>query len=86
MATIFGVLTGIFQVVGYIRWPISVAFLAEAMNGNVTMENIAFVEGLLNRYAGMAIGEHLGFLCQAIWTTFLGISMLKYRLFSRRLG
>jgi hypothetical protein len=86
LATIFGVLTGIFQVLGFIRWPIVVPYLAEAMNSNVPMETIAFVEGMLNRYAGMAIGEHLGFLCQAAWITLLGASMLRHKLFDRRLG
>ena len=86
MTTIFGVLTGIFQVLGFIRWPIVVPYFAEAMKSNVPMETIAFVEGMLNRYAGMAIGEHLGFLAQAAWTTMLGAVMLRYKLFDRRLG
>ena len=65
---------------------IVVPYFAEAMNRNVPMETIAFVEGMLNRYAGMAIGEHLGFLCQAAWTTLIGVIMLRHKLFSRRLG
>lgn len=86
LTTTFGVLTGIFQTLGFIRWPIVVPYFAEAMNSGVSMDTIAFVEGMLNRYAGMAIGEHLGFLCLAVWTTLLGISMLRHRLFSRGLG
>ncbi len=86
LTTVFGILTGIFQILGFIRWPIVVPYFAEAMNSNVPMETIAFVEGTLNRYAGMAIGEHLGFLAQAAWTTLLGIVMLRHKLFNRRLG
>ncbi len=86
MTTVFGVLTGVFQVLGFIRWPIVIPYIAESMNSNVPMETIAFVEGTLNRYAGMAIGEHLGFLCLAAWTTLLGAIMLRHKLFDRRLG
>jgi hypothetical protein len=86
ITAVFGVLTGVFQVLGFIRWPIVVPYFAEAMNGGMSMETIAFVEGMLNRYAGMAVGEHLGFLCQAVWTLLLGISMIKQDLFDKRLG
>jgi len=83
---VFGVLTGIFQILGFIRWPIVVPYFAEAMNSGISMETISFVEGMLNRYAGMAIGEHLGFLGQGIWTILLSITMIKQDLFEDRLG
>ena len=83
---VFGILTGIFQVLGFIRWPIVVPYFVAAMQSGLPMETIAFVEGMLNRYAGMAIGEHLGFLCQAAWTTLLGSTMIKSKLFDPRLG
>lgn len=86
LATVFGILTGVFQVLGFIRWPIVVPFFAEAMNSNVPMATIDFVEGMLNRYAGMSIGEHLGFICQAVWTTLVGVMMIKHKLFSHRIG
>ncbi|MDA3915889.1 MAG: DUF4386 family protein [Deltaproteobacteria bacterium] len=86
LATVFGILTGIFQVLGFIRWPIVVPYFASAMDNNVPMETIAFVEGMLNRYAGMAVGEHLGFVCQAAWTTLIGIIMVKHKLFSHGIG
>ncbi len=83
---VFGILTGSFQLLGFIRWPIVVPYFVDAMNNGTSLETIAFVEGMLNRYAGMAIGEHLGFLCQAIWTTLLGVTMLRSKLFDPRLG
>jgi hypothetical protein len=83
---VFGVLTGVFQVLGFIRWPIVVPYFVEAMNSGLSLETIAFVEGMMNRYAGMALGEHLGFLCQGIWTALLGMSMIKQDLFDNRLG
>ena len=88
LATVFGVLTGIFQVLGFIRWPILIPYIADAMANasGVSQEVVAFVEGAFNRYAGMAIGEHLGFLAQAGWTTLIGAAMLGRKLFDRRLG
>ena len=90
LATVFGVLTGIFQAVGFIRWPILIPYIADAMaNANasgVSKEVVAFAEGAFNRYVGMAVGEHLGFLAQATWTTLIGAAMLSRKLFDRRLA
>lgn len=90
LATVFGVLTGLFQVVGFIRWPILIPYIAEAMaNANasgVSKEVVAFAEGAVNRYVGMAVGEHLGFLAQATWTTLFGAAMIRRKLFDRRLA
>jgi hypothetical protein len=47
---------------------------------------IALIEGMLNRYAGMVIGEHLGFIGQGMWTLFIGIAMLRDRLFAAPYG
>jgi hypothetical protein len=43
---------------------------------------IALLEGLLNRYAGMVIGEHLGFLAQGTWTLLVSLAMFRGRLFA----
>jgi hypothetical protein len=84
VGAVFGVLCGIFQVEGFIRWPILIPYLATAQG--VSGDVVAFVEGAFNRYAGMAIGEHLGFLMQAAWTVFFGLAILKEKLFTRSLG
>jgi hypothetical protein len=84
-ALVAGVLAGTFQVMGFIRWPIAVPWLAEQMSSassDDARQVIALLEGLLNRYAGMAIGEHLGFLAQGLWTVFIGLAMLRGTLFA----
>ena len=90
LATTFGVLTGVFQVLGFIRWPVLIAYLATTMqnveSNGLSPAVIAFMEGAFNHYAGMTVGEHLGFLAQAIWTTLLGVVMLRSKLFHRSLG
>lgn len=86
LATLFGVLTGLFQVLGFIRWPILIPYIAGALEQGVPLETIAFVEGAFNHYLGMTVGEHLGFLAQAVWTTLLGVVFLNTQLFDRRLA
>lgn len=80
-----GVLAGAFQMMGFMRWPIAVPYLAEQMAAAPTPEMrsvVGLLEGLLNRYAGMVVGEHLGFLAQGIWTLLIGIAMLRGPLFA----
>ncbi len=89
LAALFGVLCGAFQIMGFIRWPIVIPYLAEAMAAAPNPQAqavITLLEGVMNRYAGMAIGEHLGFLGMGLWTLFLGIAVIKQPFIDRRLG
>jgi hypothetical protein len=84
-ALVAGVLAGAFQVMGFMRWPIAVPYLAEQMAAAPTAEMrgvVALLEGLLNRYAGMVIGEHLGFLAQGAWTMLISLAMFRSPLFA----
>lgn len=85
LALVAGVLGGAFQAMGFLRWPIAIPYLAQAMVHATTPEaqaTVALLEGTLNRYAGMVVGEHLGFLGQAFWTILVGRAALASRLFS----
>lgn len=89
VALIAGVGAGLFQMMGFMRWPIAVPYLAEQMAAATTAEgkaNVALVEGLLNRYAGMVIGEHLGFLAQGFWTLLISAAILRGAVLSRVYG
>jgi hypothetical protein len=84
-ALVAGVLAGAFQMMGFMRWPIAVPYLAEQMALAPTPEMrsiVALLEGLLNRYAGMVIGEHLGFLGQGLWTMLISVAMFRGQLFA----
>jgi Domain of unknown function (DUF4386) len=84
-ALVAGVLAGTFQMMGFMRWPIAVPYLAEQMAAASTDETrgvIALLEGLLNRYAGMVVGEHLGFLAQGAWTMLISLAMFRGQLFA----
>jgi hypothetical protein len=84
-ALVAGVLGGAFQAMGFMRWPIAVPYLAEQMAAapsDDVRNVIALIEGLLNRYAGMVVGEHLGFLGQGFWTVFISSAMFRTPLFA----
>lgn len=84
-ALVAGVLAGAFQAMGFLRWPIAVPYLAEqmALAPNDEVRNVvAMLEGLLNRYAGMVVGEHLGFMGQGFWTLLISAAMFRGQLFA----
>jgi hypothetical protein len=84
-ALVAGVLAGAFQLMGFMRWPIAVPYLAEQMANAPSADvqsTVALLEGLLNRYAGMVVGEHLGFLAQGAWTILMSLAMFRGRLFA----
>jgi len=84
-ALVAGVLGGAFQAMGFMRWPIAIPYLAEQMASAPTPEMqsvVALLEGLLNRYAGMVVGEHLGFLGQGFWTVLISAAMFRGPLFA----
>jgi len=87
---VFGVVTGVLQTLGFIRWVILIPYLARAMGdprvAAETREAITLVEGSFNRYAGMAVGEHAANLCLGLWTLSLALMMRRAPLFDRRLG
>ena len=89
-ALVFGILTGILQTMGFIRWAVLIPYLAAQMTdpaaSATTREAVALVEGAFNRYAGMALGEHTANLCLGLWTGLLGIAMARARLVDPRLA
>ena len=89
MAALFGVLCGAFQTIGFIRWPVVIPYLADMMADARTPDAqavVALTEGIMNRFAGMAVGEHLGFVGMGLWTLFLGAAILRQPFVDRRLG
>lgn len=78
--TVFGVAGALFQILGWVRWPITVPYLVdsyEAADGEAARQAVATSFDLLNRYAGGALGEHLGWLFQGVWAVFVGVVVLR---------
>jgi hypothetical protein len=72
VATTLGVLAAAAQFLGLIRWPFLVPFLAEQEDS----EAVDLVFQAFNRYLGVAVGEHLGYLLTGAWTTLAGVALL----------
>lgn len=73
--TTFGVAGALFQVLGWVRWPVAVPGLAERFTaGDETARTAtAAAYDVLNAYAGAAVGEFLGWLFQAPWAIGIGV-------------
>lgn len=72
VATTLGVLAAAVQFLGLVRWPFLVPFLAEQEDS----EAVDLVFQAFNRYLGVAVGEHLGYLLTGAWTTLAGVALL----------
>jgi hypothetical protein len=81
VGTTIGVLAGVVQFLGLIRWPFLVPSLADIYtqpeSTQATRDAIAVVFQAFHRYAGVAIGEHLGYIFTSTWTMLLCIALIQ---------
>jgi hypothetical protein len=81
MGAAVGVLAGLVQFLGLIRWPFLVPYLARAAAdpdaSPARKEAVDVVFQSFNRYLGVAVGEHLGFLFTGTWSVLVGIAILQ---------
>jgi hypothetical protein len=90
VATTLGVTAGIVQMLGFIRWPFLVPTLASAyLNPTTSEATRAAIEvtfNAFNQYAGVGVGEHLGYLFTSLWSILISVAMLKSVDFGKWLG
>jgi uncharacterized protein DUF4386 len=88
VATAFGVIAGVVQFLGLVRWPFLVPYLADTYlapaSSGVTREAVAVVFQAFNQYAGVAVGENLGYLFTSLWTVLVALAMFGSPLPLRR--
>src|ERR671910_2098661 len=88
VATAFGVVAGVVQFLGLVRWPFLVPYLADTYldpaSSGATRESVAVVFQTFNQYAGVAVGEHLGYLFTGLWTALVALAMFGSALPFRR--
>jgi hypothetical protein len=89
-ATAIGLLAGVFQILGLIRWPFLVPHLAReyasSKSTQATRETVTVVFQAFHQYAGVAVGEHLGYLFTSIWTILIAIAMTNSSFFGAWIG
>lgn len=90
IAATFGVLAGITQVLGLIRWVFVVPMLADNYtnpnSSEATKDAAVMVFNALHQYAGVALGEHLGQLFTALWVLLISSAMLDSKVFRKWQG
>ncbi len=81
LATTFGVLAGLVQMLGLLRWVYVVPALARAYADPTLSaqqrEVQAAVFRALHQYLGVGVGEHLGYLFTGIWSVLIGIGVVQ---------
>jgi hypothetical protein len=81
VTTTAGVLAAAVQFLGLIRWPFLVPYLArvdaDPDASPARREAIDIVFQAFNRYLGVAVGEHLGYLFTGAWTTLAGAALVQ---------
>jgi len=81
VATTVGVLAALVQFIGLVRWPFLVPYLARAAAESdaspARREAVDVVFQSFNRYLGVAVGEHLGYLLTGAWSILVGIAILQ---------
>jgi hypothetical protein len=90
LATPFAIVAGVAQVLGLLRWPFLVPGLAQAYldpaASDATRDAVLVVFSAFHQYAGVAVGEHLGYLATGAWTLVIAGAMLAGEPFRRWLG
>jgi hypothetical protein len=76
-----GVLAGVMEFLGLIRWSFLVPSLANMYtqpdSTQATRDSVVVVFEAFHRYIGVAIGEHLGYIFTSIWTILLSIAIVQ---------
>lgn len=90
VGAVVGVLAAAVQLLGLIRWPFLVPYLArldaDADASPATREAVDVVFQSFNRYLGVAVGEHLGYLLTGVWTVLVGVAFMQTELAPHWLG
>jgi len=81
LASAIGLLAALVQFLGLVRWPFAVPHLArlagDPATPPATRDAIEVVFQTLNRYLGVAVGEHLGYLFTGTWTALAGVALIQ---------
>lgn len=89
-SAIIGVISGLVQGMGLLRWPLLVPTLAaqySAESATAEQRNTAaIVFNALHQYVGVVIGEHLGYLFTGTWTILISAMMFSSPIFSSLLA
>jgi Domain of unknown function (DUF4386) len=82
LAAALGVLAGLVQVLGLLRWPFLVPYLAKTYTqpdaSPASRQAVEVVFQAFHQYLGVAVGEHLGYLFTSAWTALIAYRVILY--------
>ncbi|MFN8377783.1 MAG: DUF4386 domain-containing protein [Anaerolineae bacterium] len=85
ISAIIGVLSGLVQAMGLLRWPLLVPSLAALYHAETATpaqrEAVSVVFHAFHQYVGVVVGEHLGYLFTGVWTILISVMMISSPLF-----
>ena len=89
-SAIVGVVSGLVQAMGLLRWSLLVPALAAQYNAAdatpTQRETVSVVFNAFHQYIGVVVGEHLGYLFTASWTILISVMMFSTPMFGALLG
>jgi hypothetical protein len=81
LAMAMGVLAGLVQMLGLLRWVFLVPSLARAYDDPQTSpaqrEATVAIFRAFHQYLGVGVGEHLGYLLTGIWSMLIGVGVIQ---------
>ncbi|MCW3074548.1 MAG: hypothetical protein JWP69_1617 [Flaviaesturariibacter sp.] len=81
--TTIGIVSGVVQIIGLLRWVFVVPMLATEYVSAQTpaaQASISMIFRAVHQFGGVLLGEHLGQLFTIIWTVFTAAALLKTKL------
>jgi hypothetical protein len=81
--TTIGIISGVVQIVGLLRWVFVVPVLATEYINTTNADSRKSIEisfKLIHQFGGVLLGEHLGQLFTVIWTLFVSVALLKVKI------
>jgi hypothetical protein len=85
-SAIIGVLSGLVQAMGLLRWPLLVPSLVEQYRSPAATpaqkEAVIVVFNAFHQYVGVVVGEHLGYIFTGAWTLLISMMMVPSPVFS----
>ncbi|MBC7886747.1 MAG: DUF4386 domain-containing protein [Ferruginibacter sp.] len=82
--TTLGVISGIVQIIGLLRWVFVVPLIANSYvkAGSEAAKEAAILSfQIIHQFGGVLLGEHIGQLFTIVWTFMISYSFLKLKLF-----
>jgi hypothetical protein len=87
--TTIGIISGVVQIIGLLRWVFVVPVLATefvSTSSPSKQEAIEISFKVIHQFGGVLLGEHLGQLFTIIWTVFISFALLKMRIIPKWLA